>query len=111
MSLSHFCTANGKNLKVKYIENKHVEDFKEWMLNKGYSDFTINLHLTSVKSFLIWLKEERKINSIPKVKKLKARKNPPIYLSNTEFAEIMKVTWLNDHLREHSTFIVKRDAD
>ena len=99
LALSHFCRANRKNLKVRYLENKHIESFKQWMLNSGYSGFTINLHLTSVKSFLIWLKEERKINSIPKVKKLKVRKNPPIYLSNTEFAEIMKLTWLDGHYK------------
>ena len=48
------------------------------------------MDLRGIKTFLNWLKDHDKINSVPKIKQINSGKPLPIYLSNDEFESILK---------------------
>ena len=53
---------------------------------------SINIRLRSVKTFLLWLRDRRRIESIPKIKLQNAGEKLPIYLSDKQFNDLLIVT-------------------
>ena len=104
LALNHFSTVVGRNTPVELINHQHIEKYKEKFIS-GYSDTTVNIYLRSIRPFLNWLYDRGEIKSVPKISLIKTGKPLPIYLSNGEFAEILKAVserkYASDDLASH----------
>ena len=89
ISLSDFQKAVNPSLAVRSIRASHIEKFK-LHLQRSVSVVTTNIRLRAVKTFLRWLEERGKIDSVPPIRQLNTGKPLPIYLSNADFAEVLK---------------------
>ncbi len=89
LSLNHFSGVVGLKTPVELINYQHIEKFKEKFIT-NYSDTSVNMYLRSIRPFLNWLHDRGEIKTIPKVSLIKSSLPLPIYLSNTDFAEILK---------------------
>jgi len=101
LALNHFSDVVGCNTPVELINHQHIEKFKE----KFIAGTTVNIYLRSIRPFLNWLYDRGEIKSVPKISLIKTGKPLPIYLSNAEFAEILKAVserkYASDDLASH----------
>ena len=86
--LNYFCDVSGGSIPVKSICGENITHFKN-KYKPIHSKTTLDIHLRAIVTFLNWLKDEGKIESIPKVK-MYNEKGPPKYFSDSEYAEIQK---------------------
>jgi|TARA_Y100000310_G_scaffold21023_1_gene20346 integrase len=89
LALNGFQKAVNPSLVVRSIRASHIEKFKRH-LQQSVSVVTANMRLRAVKTFLRWLEERGKIDSVPPIRQLNTGKPLPIYLSNADFAEVLK---------------------
>ena len=89
LALETFQRTVNPSLSVIAINASHIERFKKYLQN-SVSEVTTNIRLRAVKTFLRWLLERGKIKSVPPIKQVNSGKSLPIYLSNSEFAEVLK---------------------
>lgn len=101
LALDSFQNAVNPSLVVRSIRASHIERYK-LHLQQSVSVVTANMRLRAVKTFLRWLEERGKIDFVPPIRQLNTGKPLPIYLSNTEFAEVLKAV-------SQITFRDKRD--
>ena len=86
----------GKNTPLESILNTDIDRFIDYLKTKGLSDVSVNIHLRTVKSmFRYWLKRER-LTKVPLIEQIAIRKNHPIYITDSDFEEIMSLDWLDD---------------
>ena len=89
LALKAFSRVVGKSIPVEVITYDHVEKFKT-ELQENLSSTTVNIRLRCLRTFLNWLHERGKLERVPRIRQLNVGNPLPIYLSNTEFAEIQK---------------------
>ncbi len=87
-ALNHFTDAIGGGFPVQQIKLIHIDQFKTKFI-VSFAVPTMNINLRAIKTFLIWLKDNERIKSVPKIKMLNAGKPLPIYVTNTEFEKIL----------------------
>ncbi len=88
-ALKDFQRVAGKSLPVDQIGLKHINRFKTKYIG-GLSTHSMNIKLRAIKTFLIWLRDNDLVNSVPKIKMLNTGKSLPIYLTNIQFDNILK---------------------
>jgi len=85
-ALTNFRSITGE-IPVDEIKLTHIDLFKTRFID-SLAIATLNIDLRAIKTFLIWLKDNDRIKSVPKIKMLHTGKTLPIYVSNTEFKAI-----------------------
>ncbi len=88
-ALKHFISITRGGFPVEQIKLTHINQFKTRFID-SFAVPTMNMNLRAIKTFLIWLKDNERIESIPKIKMLNVGKPLPIYVTNTEFEDILK---------------------
>ena len=99
--LNNLMKAVGSTQPAESINDKHIENFKEFCLKK-FSKTGVYIQMSRVNGFINWLyKYKRKelglsLDNKPIVEVGKQPKKKPSYLSEADFGEIMKLPWLNE---------------
>ena len=88
VSLNAFINVMGKTCPIKNINNKSIEDFKRFYLDK-HTKGGIDLNLRGIKKFLIWCIEEGYIKKMPKVIQFN-EKTPPKYINQVDWNRLME---------------------
>lgn len=99
LAFRHFMYVVGKSKPVKSIAPSHIDDFKKCWQSK-HSVATINMNLRAVKTLLIWLFDNDKIEKVPKVQQLPVDNSVPLYLTESQFNKIMKLDIIDEHVKE-----------
>lgn len=89
VALNNLIEIVGGSLKVRRVQGKHIQRFKE-AYRDSHSPTGININLRAIKTFLIWLEDEGRIENVSKIKLTNIAKPRPIYVSNSELADIVK---------------------
>ena len=83
--LNYFLNFTGNTSPLNSITTNQIEDFSDWLENKGLSNTSINIHLRSIKAmFRYYLKVDR-LAKIPHIEQLRIPKTEPIYITDNEF--------------------------
>ena len=106
--LNYFLNFTGNTSPLDSITTNQIEDFSDWLENKGLSNTSINIHLRSIKAmFRYYLKVDR-LAKIPHIEQLRIPKTEPIYIIDNEFQSIMELDWLNDFYKR--VFLMYRET-
>ncbi len=89
----------GLEYPIEKLVRADIEKFKSFWLGK-HKPGGINFNLRVIRTFLIWLKEEKFISERIKVKMLDIGKPLPRYFSESEFNQIMEIDWLDQFYKE-----------
>ena len=84
----------GLEYPIEKLARADIERFKSFW-NGKHKPGGINFNLRVIRTFLIWLKEEKFIPEIIKVKMIDTGRPLPKYFSESEFNQIMELEWLN----------------
>jgi hypothetical protein len=103
LALRHFVSVVGKSIPVEIIDTRHFDNFKAYFRDK-HSITTINMNLRALKTFFFWLKDTNCINAVPKIRLLTVDKSFPIYITDSEFDQILSLGWLSDFHRRVFSF-------
>ena len=68
---------------VKDVKYHHIESLKAYQSH--LADDTLNMRLRAINTFMVWLCDNEKISTIPKIKKLPIGRKRPSYYSAEEF--------------------------
>ena len=94
--LEYFTNFIGRTQPIELITTNHIEQFSDWLGNRGLSKTTINIHLRTIKAmFRYYLRVER-LRKIPHIHQLRIPKSDPIYITDNEFQSIMELDNLGD---------------
>ena len=77
-----------KTTPIKYIINKHIEQFKEHTADK-HSKAGINLNLRNIKTFLRWCVDNEMLDKMPKIVMVKEPKRLPKYINEKNMGKII----------------------
>jgi len=106
--LNYFLNFTGNTSPLNSITTNQIEDFSDWLENKGLSNTSINIHLRSIKAmFRYYLKVDR-LAKIPHIQQLRIPKAEPIYITDNEFQSMMELDWLNDFYKR--VFLMYRET-
>ena len=73
----------GAGCQVKDIKYHHIESLKAYQSH--LADDTLNMRLRAINTFMVWLYDNEKISTIPKIKKLPIGRKRPSYYAAEEF--------------------------
>ena len=93
----------GKTYPIEKLCRADIEKFKSYWKGK-HKDGGINFNLRVIRTFLIWLEEEKIISEKIKVKMIDLGKPLPKYISESEFQQIMELDWLSPFQKEVFNF-------
>ena len=76
------------------MENIEAVDLRRFVekYTVTHSITTININLRSIKTFLLWAKEEGHIQDVPKIKEIRTGTGLPRYLTASEFNQLQAVS-------------------
>ena len=93
----------GSEYPVEKLARANIEKFKSFW-NGKHKPGGINFNLRVIRTFLIWLKEEKIIPETIKVKMIDIGKPLPKYFSESEFNQIMELDWLDQFYKDAFAF-------
>ena len=106
--LNYFLKFIGSTYPLESITTNRVEQFADWLDEKGLSKTSINIHLRTIKAmFRYYLKVDR-LAKIPYIQQLRIPKKEPIYITDNEFHSIMELDWLDDFYKR--VFLMYRET-
>jgi len=106
--LNYFLKFIGSIHPLESITTNRVEQFADWLDEKGLSKTSINIHLRTIKAmFRYYLKVDR-LAKIPHIGQLRIPKTEPIYITDNEFQSIMELDWLDDFYKR--VFLLYRET-
>ena len=88
-SINHLYRCLGKNIPLKSITTNQMDDFNDYLLNKGFSNTTVNIHSRTVKTFFRYCFERRMIDNLPKIDQIKVEDSLPIYITDNEYQSVI----------------------
>ena len=98
ISLNRMTDVVRKSTPIKHINIEHIESFKGAYQDK-HSPSGINLNLRNIKTFLRYCIERNMIHSMPKIKMMREPKKLPKYISEENFAKIIRVDSLSAFMK------------
>ena len=98
-SMNSVMNVLGRKIKLSEITMKSAEDYVIVMERKGYSPHGININLRALKTFLNWAVHRDYLEKMPYFKMAMIDKALPSYIADGDFAEIMKLDWLDQHYK------------
>ena len=106
--LNYFLKFIGSIHPLESITTNRVEQFADWLDEKGLSKTSINIHLRTIKAmFRYYLKVDRLVK-IPHIEQLRIPKTEPIYITDNEFQSMMELDWLDGFYKR--VFLLHRDT-
>ena len=106
--LNYLTHCLGSNRQLGSINNKDIEHYVDYLLSKGHSDNTINIHLRTVKAMFRHYLKIRKLEAIPVIDQRKIPYTEPIYITDSEFQSIMDLDSLEVFYKK--LFLLYRDT-
>ena len=94
--LNYFRKFIGNSHPFESISTNQIEQFKDWMEERGLSSTSINMHLRTIKAMFRYYLKIDKLEKIPHIEQLRIPKTEPIYITDDEFQAIMELDWLDD---------------
>lgn len=107
ISLNALMSVVSDSFPVALLTEKHLEKFKEAYKGK-HTPEGININLRGTKTFLKWCVDRELLEKMPKVVMMKIPKSLPSYLTDSDWAELMKPGVLDDHFKR--TFYFYRET-
>ena len=89
----------GLEYPIEKLARADIEKFKSFW-NGKHKPGGINFNLRVIRTFLIWLKDEKFTAELIKVKMLDIGKPLPKYFSELEFNQIMELDWLDQFYKD-----------
>ena len=106
-SMNTFTDILGQNIRLSDITTKSIEVYTDTMQKRKhgkqerrYKPNGININLRTLRTFLNWSVRRNYIDSLPYFSMVKTDKSLPSYISDSDFAKIMGLDWLDDHHRK-----------
>ena len=103
-SMNTFTDILGQNIRLSDITTKSIEVYTDTMQKRKhgkqerrYKPNGININLRTLRTFLNWAFHRDYITKVPYFSMVRTEKSLPSYISDSDFAEIMKLDWINDH--------------
>ena len=93
----------GKSFPVQSISESHIEDWKEYWVNK-HKPNTININLSKIRAFLNWCFKKKCIPEKVDIEMVKADEKPVAYLSDKDFKKILQTNAVEDHFKRSFIF-------
>ena len=106
--LNHLTHCLGSNRQLSSINSKDIEHYVDYLLSRGNSDNTINIHLRTVKAMFRHYLRIRKLEAIPIIDQRKIPYTEPIYITDSEFQSIMDLDALDVFYKK--LFLLYRDT-
>jgi len=106
--LNHLTHCLGSNRQLSSINNKDIEHYVDYLLSRGNSDNTINIHLRTIKAMFRHYLRIRKLEAIPIIDQRKIPYTEPIYITDSEFQSIMDLDSLDVFYKK--LFLLYRDT-
>jgi len=96
-SMNTFLGVLGRKIRLSEISSKSIECYADVMQQRGYKPHGININLRTLRTFLNWAFHRDYITKVPYFSMVRTEKSLPSYISDSDFAEIIKLDWINDH--------------
>lgn len=80
----------GKSCPPKSLNNQSIETWKKFVVQQGRKNNGINIDLRSIKTLLLWAKEEGFITKMPKIKMMPIE-NKIKYINDSDWNKIMEL--------------------
>ena len=106
--LNHLTHCLGSKRQLSSINSKDIEHYVDYLLSRGNSDNTINIHLRTVKAMFRHYLRIRKLEAIPIIDQRKIPYTEPIYITDSEFQSIMDLDALDVFYKK--LFLLYRDT-
>ena len=90
MSLDSILGKIGKSIRLTRITTKMIDDYRDYMLHKGYKPQGININLRALTTFFNWAERRDLIQKKPYVDKIKVNDDDYRYFSDIDFAKILE---------------------
>lgn len=79
----------GKSIRLTRVTTKMVDDYRDYMVRRGYKAQGININLRTLTTFFNWAERRDLIMKKPYVDKIKVNDDDYRYFSDTDFAKIL----------------------
>ena len=79
LGLKYFIELHGKSLPLESVNNKHIDDYSDSLMDRGLSITTINIHLRTIKAMFRYYLKTGKLNKILFIEQISQKKTKPIY--------------------------------
>ena len=93
--LMHFVNSMGKTYPLESVDMSSIDTFTDYMIDKGLSTTTVNMHLRTLKSMLRYYWKRGRLDRVPIIEQQSIGERDPIYITDNEFQSIMDLNWLN----------------
>jgi len=93
--LMHLVNSLGKSYPLQSVDMSSIDTFTDYMIDKGLSTTTVNMHLRTVKSMLRYYWKRGRLDRVPIIEQQSIEERDPIYITDNEFQSIMELDWLN----------------
>ena len=80
----------GKSIRLTRVTTKMVDDYRDYMVRRGYKAQGININLRTLTTFFNWAERRDLIMKKPYVDKIKVNDDDYRYFSDTDFAKILE---------------------
>ncbi|MFB0516736.1 MAG: tyrosine-type recombinase/integrase [Candidatus Neomarinimicrobiota bacterium] len=90
LALQHLIAVVGASRPLEEITSEGLGEFKR-AYHETHSTMTVNMNLRALKTYFLWAKENRLIQTVPRIKEIKQSRPLPKYLSNEELYRIQQV--------------------
>jgi integrase len=87
-SVDHLYSCVGKKVPLKSVTTKTLQTFKDYMIAKGLSKTSTNMHLRTARSFFRYVWQNGDIDKLPMIKQIKVPDSDPKYFTDEEFHAI-----------------------
>ncbi len=87
--IHHLYRSITKSTPLKSITTKHMDGFKDDLIDLGLSSATINIHLRSIKTFFRYVWKRGMIDRLPIIEMVETKDTLPIYLTDDEFHAVL----------------------
>ena len=88
-SIDHLYSCVGKSTPLKSVTTKTMDDYSDYLVSKGLSTSTVNIHLRSARTFFRYVWKRGMIDRLPMIEQLKVADTLPIYFTDDEFHAIL----------------------
>ena len=103
-SMNTMMSVWGKNIRISDITLKSIDTYTEVMATRRYKPNGININLRTLRTFLNWAYRRDHITKVPYIEMVNVDKSLPSYISDRDFAEIMKLDCLDNHYKNAFQF-------
>jgi len=87
--VNHLYQCLTKSIPLKSVTTVHMDYFRDYLIDKGLSNTTINIHLRTAKSFFRYCWKRGLVVRLPMIEMVNVAETEPIYITDDEFHAIL----------------------